>query len=141
MTKNKKFIRAIPGLIVGSIMTGIIIWGITSDKRCEELMKKEDCITQMVFSFYSKDRLFGNGSRGVTTGYYMHTNGENSNVSTNEFAKSIVDGTPIIVRFSPQCPDCYEFLWDSAFVYNGNHYRYFYIEDVGYDYEITKVTN
>lgn len=140
MTKNQKFIRAIPGLIVGSIMTGIIIWGITSDKRCEELMKKEDCITQMVFSYESVKGRNG-GSYGVATMFYLDANGEKHKIRTKGFYNPIVDGTPIIVRFSPQCPDCYEFLWDSAFVYNGNHYRYFYIEDEGYDYEITKVTN
>lgn len=132
-------IRAIPGLIVGSIMIGIITWGISSDRKCKELLQREDCKTQMVFSFYSQERRFGNGSRGITTGYYLVFNNDKYGITTNGLSKTIYDGTPIIVRYSPECLDCYKFLWDSAFVYNGYHYRYFYVENEGYDCEITKV--
>lgn len=141
LTKKQKLIRAIPGLIVGSIMTVIIIWGISSDKKCNELLKKEDCKAQMVFSSYSKEHMFGNGSRGVSTGFYLELKNEKYKITTDGFAKPIPVGTPIIIRYSPQCPDCNQILWDSSFVYNKIYYRYFYIENDGYDYEITKVTN
>jgi hypothetical protein len=139
VTKKQKIIRAIPGLIVGSLMTGIIIWGITSDKRCKELLKKDNCITQIVYCKYSKKGLSGNGVN-VKTGF---TNPTDTSIYflTQAFRKPLPEGLPIAVRYSPECPDCYEFLWDSIVISRDNEVRYFEMKDEGIDYEIIRITN
>jgi hypothetical protein len=141
LTARQKIIRAIPGVIVGSIMIGIISWGISSNIKCNKLLKNDDCVTQMVFSYYSKEHMFGNGSRGVSTGFYLNLNDEKYQITTTGFIKPVPNGIPVIVRYSPKCPDCYEFLWDSTFVYEGYRYRYSYIEDQGYNCDVTKIVN
>ena len=139
LTKTQKFIRAIPGLIVGSIMTGIIIWGVSSDNRCKELLKKDNCIIQMVFCKYSEEGLRGSGWE-VSTGF-VNPNDTSLYFTTQDFVKPIPIGIPIIVRYSPECTDCVKFLWDSVIVYNGHKIRYFRIKNEGINYEITKVKN
>lgn len=49
LTKKQKVKRAIPGIIVGIFMIGIITWGILGDKRCKKLIRGDDCVQQVVF--------------------------------------------------------------------------------------------
>ncbi len=119
-------------------MIGIITWGITSDQKCKKLLKKDDCIIQMVFSYYSKEHMFGNGSWGVSTGYNLTFNENQYKLTSNGLAKPISQGTPIIVRFSPECPDCYQFLWDSVVVLKDYKVKYSYIKNEGYLCEFLK---
>ncbi len=139
LTRKRTLIRAIPGLIVGSIMIGIIIWGITSDKRCKELLRKDNCITQIVYCKYSKKGLSGNGIK-VKTGF---TNPTDTTIYflTQAFRKQLPEGSPIAIKYSPECPDCYEFLWDSIVISNENKVRYFEIKNEGMDYEIIRIKN
>ncbi len=137
LTKKQKFIRAIPGVIVGSIMIGIIIWGSSSDRRCRKLLEKDDCIQQMVFCKYSHKGLRGSGIE-VTTGF-VSPDDTSLYFTTQAFVEPIPVGLPIVVRYSPECSDCSVFLWDSAIVYNEYTIRYFRTEYEGVDYELTKL--
>ncbi len=129
----------IPVFIPGLIILSIFIYWINDSRKCKRLLKENDCISVIVNSYYSEEHTFGNGSRGVSTGFYIETTGEKFKVTTDGFAKPIPIGTPIVVRYSPHCPDCSEILWDSVFVSNGSRYRYFYITDKGYDYSATEI--
>ena len=131
----------IPVFIPGLIILSIFIWGINDTYKCKRLLNKNNCISVIVNSYYSEEHVFGNGSRGVSTGFYIEIKGEKYKVTTDGFAKPIPIGTPIVVRYSSQCPECSEILWDSVFVSNGNRYKYFYISDKGYDYSETKIAN
>ncbi|WP_053178559.1 hypothetical protein [Sunxiuqinia dokdonensis] len=136
LTSKQKLIRAIPGVIVGSIMAGIIIWGISFDRRCKRLLKKDDCIQQMVFCKYSHKGLRGSGIE-VTTGF-VSADDTSLYFTTQAFVKPIPVGLPIVVRYSPENSDCSVFLWDSVIVHNGYSISYFRIEHEGIDYEVTK---
>lgn len=137
LTKKHKLIRAIPGIIVGFIMTGIIIWGTSSDKRCKNLLKQDNCIEQMVFCKYSRKGLRGSGIE-VTTGFVSPAD-KLLYFTTQAFVKPIPVGLPIIVRYSPECSDCFEFLWDSTILLNNYRVRFIHIKNQGIDYELTKL--
>lgn len=136
---KKKIVRAIPGFIVGSIMIGIIIWGITFNRKCKKLLKKDNCITSVAYCKYSKKDLSGNGVE-VKTGFTLPSD-TSIYFLTQAFQKQLPVGLPIAVRYSPECLDCYEFLWDSIMISNNYKVRYFEIKDEGIDYEITRIKN
>lgn len=139
ITKKQKLIRAIPGIIAGSIMIGIISWNISSDKRCKVLLEKDNCIQKIVFCKYSEKALRGSGVE-VTSGF---TSQDDTLLyfTTQSFIKPIPVGFPIIVRYSPECTECSKFLWDSVVVYNGLRIKYFKVKNKGIDYEISKIEN
>lgn len=131
--KNIKSKRLIIVFIPGMIIITIILFFVFESIKCKTLLEKDNCLKQMVFAYYSKEHIFGNGTRGISTGFILKFEGEKYKVTTNGFANPIPKGIPIIIRFSPQCPDCYQILWDSIFVYNNVKYQYFYIKGKGYD--------
>ena len=135
--KRKTIIRTVPGIIIGSFMIGIIIWSVSTDKKCEKLIKKDNCLKQIVFSYYSKEHMLGNGSRAISTGFYINQDGKTYKATTKNLIKRLPNRTPILIRYSPECPNCYEFLWDSVIVHNNLKYEYFYVEEKGYDLRLT----
>lgn len=139
LTKRQKLIRAVPGIIVGSIMIGIVTWGISSDKKCKVFLEKDNCIQKMVFCKYSKKGLRGSGIE-VSTGFVSQDD-TILYFTTSAFIKPIPVGFPIIVRYSPECTDCSRFLWDSIVVHNGHRIKYFHVKNQGIDYEISKIGN
>jgi hypothetical protein len=88
----------------------------------------------MVICKYSEEDLRGSGWE-VSTGF---VNPKDSSLyfTTQAFVRPVPIGVPIIVRYSLDCPDCYEFLWDSIVAYNNYRIRYFNLKQKGYDYEI-----
>ena len=94
------------------------------DKKCDKLLKDNSCLTKKVFCYYSKQHRLGNGSLAVSTAFYLNYNDKKYKVTTNQFWKPIPVGTPIMVRFSPKCPDCAEILWDYEVRQNGYQIRY-----------------
>lgn len=137
MTKKQKIKRAIPGIIVGIFMIGIITWGILGDKRCEKLIRGDDCIQQVVFCKYSKETFRGSGNE-VSTGFVNPVD-TLQYFTTKAFIKPLPVGLPIMVKYSLKSETCYEFLWDSTIVFNNYRVRFFQVKNQGMDYELTKL--
>lgn len=140
ITRKQKLLRSIPGVIVGSIMISIIVWGVTEDKKCNELLEKEDCVQQMVFCKYSEKTFRGNGGYEISTGF-INLDDTSQNITTRSFIRPLPKGLPIIIRYSLNSKKCYKFLWDSTIVFKGHIIRFFQIKNQGMDYEIKKYKN
>ena len=97
LTKKQKVKRAIPGIIVGIFMVGIITWGTLGDKRCKELIRGDDCIQQVVFCKYSKATFRGSGSE-VSTGFVNPVD-TFQYFTTKAFIKPLPAGLPIMVKY------------------------------------------
>ena len=137
LTKKQKAIQAIPGIIVGVFMIFIITWGILGDKRCKKLIRKDDCIQQVVFCKYSKETFRGSGNE-VSTGF-VNPDDTLQYFTTKAFIKPLPVGLPIKVRYSLESKTCYKFLWDSTIVFNDYRVRFFQVKNQGMDYEIIKL--
>ncbi len=136
LTRKQKIKKSIPGIIVGTIMISIMVWGISGEIECKQLLKKDNCIQQMVFCKYSKKRLEGSGLK-VATGF-ISPRDTSLYFLTGLFIKPIPKGLPIIVRYSPESEKCYDFLWDSIVEYVGYKIRYLKLEGGRMDYELSK---
>jgi len=136
LTRKQKIKKSIPGIIVGTIMTSIMVWGISGNMKCKRLLKKDNCIQQMVFCKYSEQCIRGSGVE-VATGF-IRSSDTSRYFITSQFIKSIPRGLPIIVKYSPESEKCYDFLWDSIVLYRGYKIRYFKVGNQGMDYELTK---
>jgi hypothetical protein len=101
LTKKQKIKRAIPGIIVGIFMIGIITWGILGDKRCEKLIRGDDCIQQVVFCKYSKETFRGSGNE-VSTGFVNPVD-TLQYFTTKAFIKPLPVGLPIMCKFQFNC--------------------------------------
>lgn len=137
ISRRKLLVVIIPGVLIFSIF----FWFINQDRKCEKLLKDENCLTQKVFCYYSKQHRLGNGSLAISTGFYLNYNDKKYKITTKRFWKPIPVGTPIIVRFSSECPDCAEILWDSVVKHEDYQIRYKKQGEEGYYFEKVKPTN
>ncbi|SFF83587.1 hypothetical protein SAMN05216283_11764 [Sunxiuqinia elliptica] len=133
--RKKLLVVFIPGIFIISIF----LFFIFRNTKCEKLLSKNSGISQMAYSYYSEEHMKGNGTRAVSTGFYFDYEGEKYKVTTKRFAKPIAIGTPIIIRFIPESPDCNEILWDSVFIYENIKYEYLYEGEKGYECKSTKI--
>jgi hypothetical protein len=137
LMKKEKTIRTVPGILVGVFMIFIIIWGILGDKRCKNLMLRDECIQQVVICKYSKETSRGSGVE-VSTGF-VNPDDTLQYFTTKAFIKPLPVGLPIKVRYSLESKTCYKFLWDSTVVFNDFRVRFFHVKNQGMDYEIIKL--
>ncbi len=135
--RKKLLIVFIPGIFIIAIFLFFIFRNI----KCEKLLSKNSGMQQKAYSYYSEEHMLGNGTRAVSTGFYFNYNGGKYKVTTKKFAEPIAIGTPIIVRFIPESPDCCEILWDSVFIHENVKYEYYYVEGKGYDCKLTIIKN
>lgn len=133
--------RLLVVFIPGIFIMAIFLFFIFRNTKCEKLLSKNSGMQKKAYSYYSEEHMLGNGTRAVSTGFYLNYNGRKYKVTTKKFAEPIAIGTPIIVRFIPESPDCNEILWDSVFVHENVKYEYFYVEGKGYDCKLTKIEN
>ncbi len=137
LTNRQKTIRAIPGITVGFFMIGIIIWGVSGDKKCRKLLERDSCVQQVAFCKYSKETFRGSGNE-VSTGFISPVDTLQYFV-TDAFIRPLPEGLPIMVKYSLEAETCYKFLWDSTLVFKGYRVRFFHIKNQGMDYELTKI--
>jgi hypothetical protein len=140
-TQNIDRKRLLVVFIPGILIVAIFLFFISRNSKCEKLLSKNIGMAQKSYSYYSEEHMLGNGERAVSTGFYLNYNGKKYKVTTKQFAKPIAIGTPIIIRFIHESPDCNEILWDSVFVHENVKYEYFYVEEKGYDCKMTKIVN
>jgi hypothetical protein len=126
-------------LIPGLLIISTIIFFATKEYVCKKRLLRENGLKQTAFCYYSKEHMLGNGSRALSTGFYLTYNGVNYKVTTKRFAEPIPVGTPILVRFIPESPDCHEILWDSVVVFNNIRYEFVNVPDRGIVVNSTKV--
>ena len=133
--KKKLLVVFIPGLFFFSVL----LFFIYKNNRCENLLIKNQGIVKKAYSYSSKEHLLGNGTRAVSTGFYLEYNGRKYKITTKKFAKPIPNGTPIVIRFVSESPGCNEIVWDSVFVHNEFKYEFLNNEGKGYYLKLSKV--
>ncbi|WP_319499534.1 hypothetical protein [uncultured Draconibacterium sp.] len=133
--------RLLVVIVPGGIIFSIFFWFILKENKCERLLAEDDCLTQKVFCYYSKQHMLGNGTQAVSTGFYLNYKDQKYKITTKRFWKPIPVGTLIMVRFSPNCPDCAEILWDSVVRHDDYKIRYKQKGEEGYVFEKVKSTN
>ena len=143
MQKSKRidFKKLLIVLIPGVLIISTIIFFSTKEYVCKKRLLRENGLKQTAFCYYSKEHMLGNGSRALSTGFYLNYNGVKYKVTTQRFAVPIPEGTPILVRFIPESPDCHEILWDSIVVHNNIRYEFVNVPDNGIVVKSTKVQN
>ena len=110
MQKSKRidFKKLLIVFIPGVLIISTIIYFATKEHVCKKRLLRENGLKQTAFCYYSKEHMLGNGSRALSTGFYLNYNGVKYKVNTKRFAVPIPEGTPILVRFIPESPDCHE---------------------------------
>ncbi len=137
LTKRQKIVRGIPGMLVGIAMIGILVWGISGDRKCKKLLNEENCIIELVFCKYSTRSLRGSGYE-ISTGF-VSTKDTSVYFITDAFLKPLPNGLPVVVKYSQKDNTCYRFLWDSATVFNEQKVLFFRVKNQGIDYQITAI--
>lgn len=135
INRKKLLVLFIPGIFFFSVL----LFFIYKNNKCENLLSKNQGIVKIAYSYTSKEHLLGNGTRAVSTGFYLDYNGRKYKITTKKFAKPIPVGTPIIIRFIPESPGCNEILWDSVFVHNEIKYVFQNNGGKGYDLGLSKI--
>jgi hypothetical protein len=132
MTKRNKIIS----LSIASFFIILFIYGISDSIKCKKLLAKKDCICKIVYCTYSKKGLVGNGP-AIQTVFFSSE--DSLYFNTRLLEKSLPIGTPIYVKYSPECPHCKTFLWDSIVQFGNSKVRYYRNKDNYIEYEITNI--
>ena len=132
--EKRKLIKAMPGMIVGIGMIALVIWGITTNKKCDKMLRSKNTIIQVAYADESSKKIVGGSFRTVTI---FKTNDGKISFRSTGLKKPAPKGLPVYVKYNPDCIDCYEFLWDSIVVTEKNEVRYINKKHEYIDYEIT----
>jgi hypothetical protein len=133
MNRKERLIRAIPGMIVGIGMTTLIIWGLTTNNKCDKMLRSEDAVVQVAYADESSKKIVGGNFRIVTI---FKTYDREISFRSTELKNLVPEGLPVFVKYIPDCIDCYEFLWDSTVVTEKCDVRYINMKHEWIDYEI-----
>jgi hypothetical protein len=132
MTKRNKMLS----LIVVLFFIIIFIYGISYELKCKRLLAKKDCICKIVYCTSSKKVLLGNGP-AIHTVFFSTE--DSLYFGTDILQKPLPLRTPIFVRYSPECPHCKTFLWDSIVQFGNRKVRYYKNKGNYIEYEINNI--
>jgi hypothetical protein len=130
---SNKLIKAIPGIIVGIGMSTLIIWGTTTNRKCDKMLQSENAIVEVAYADESSRKIVGGNFKTVTI---FKTYDEKISFRSTGLKKPATKGLPVYVKYIPNCIDCYEFLWDSTVVTEKFEVRYFRKGHERREYEI-----